>query len=53
MNTIVDYLIDRAVKQHGDKFVGKPTKVQFDFDFKEREFPKIEKSNITTVNPIK
>ena len=53
MRKIADPIIDYAVKKHSPKFVGTPTNMEkFDFHFKEREFPKFEKSNITTINPI-
>ena len=51
---IVSDLIDHAAKQYDDKFVGSPTnRPMFDFDFKQPKFHKIEKSNLTTINPIK
>ena len=51
---IANALIAHAAKKHGHKFVGIPTNMKtFDFYFEEQKFPKIEKSNITTVNPIK
>lgn len=53
MNKITEYL-DYVVKQHSPKFVGKPTNsITFDFNFKQPELLKFERSGVTTINPIK
>lgn len=53
-NRIANALIDHAAKKHGSKFVGIPTGIRtFDFHFEQVEMLAIEKSNVTTINPIK
>lgn len=53
-NKIANALIDRAAEMHGSKFVGIPIGIEtFDFHFEQVEIPAIEKSNVTTINPIK
>lgn len=51
---VVKDFFDYAIKKHSPKFVGEPTNTEtFDFNFKQRELPRFEKSNLVTINPIK
>ena len=54
MNNIIANALDHAAKKHGSKFVGIPTGMKTsDFHFEQIVIPAIEKSNVTTINPIK